>query len=170
MDIGARASSLADRPQAGHQGHQCSHAPGRPNLHLISSSRRPRQVSASTNCVWFRPFAACWPRRLGLEQARSRQSARACWQARWPAHCGAAVSSQLRPGYATTSDVTQSRRDLSSPTMWNEFFPMSMPTTAIALCNVVVDMACSSSGCLRPAYRWPGRSTAGPSHYRTLAP
>jgi hypothetical protein len=25
-----------------HLGHQCSHAPGRPNLHLVSSSRRPR--------------------------------------------------------------------------------------------------------------------------------
>ena len=44
MDISARASSLAERPRAGHLGHQCSHAPGRPNLHLVSSSRRPRQV------------------------------------------------------------------------------------------------------------------------------
>jgi hypothetical protein len=44
MDISARASSLADRPQLGHSGHQCSHAPGRPILHLVSSSRRPRRV------------------------------------------------------------------------------------------------------------------------------
>jgi len=44
MDISARAISLADRPRQGHSGHQCSHAPGRPNLHLVSSSRRPRQV------------------------------------------------------------------------------------------------------------------------------
>jgi len=44
MDISARAISLADRPRQGHLGHQCSHAPGRPNLHLVSSSRRPRQV------------------------------------------------------------------------------------------------------------------------------
>src|ERR1019366_1516981 len=44
MDISARAISLAERPRAGHLGHQCSHAPGRPNLHLVSSSRRPRQV------------------------------------------------------------------------------------------------------------------------------
>src|SRR6266536_1005151 len=43
MDISARACSLTDRPQRGHLGHQCSHAPGRPNLHLVSSSRRPRQ-------------------------------------------------------------------------------------------------------------------------------
>src|SRR6266700_1198459 len=39
MDISARASSLADRPRMGHSGHQCSHAPGRPILHLVSSSR-----------------------------------------------------------------------------------------------------------------------------------
>jgi hypothetical protein len=33
MDISARAISLADRPLLlGHLGHQCSHAPGRPNL------------------------------------------------------------------------------------------------------------------------------------------
>ena len=44
MDISTRASSLADRPQAGHSGHQCSHASGRPILHLVSSSRRPRRV------------------------------------------------------------------------------------------------------------------------------
>jgi len=32
---------LARKPDLGHQ---CSHAPGRPILHLFSSSRRPRQV------------------------------------------------------------------------------------------------------------------------------
>src|SRR5260370_9037973 len=42
MDISAHAFSLADRPRSGHLGHQCSHAPGRPILHLYSSSRRPR--------------------------------------------------------------------------------------------------------------------------------
>jgi len=45
MDISARAISLADRPRLGHSGHQCSHALGRPILHLVSSSRRPRRVS-----------------------------------------------------------------------------------------------------------------------------
>ena len=44
MDISAHAISLASRPRPGHQGHQCSHAPGRPILHLVSSSRRPRRV------------------------------------------------------------------------------------------------------------------------------
>jgi len=33
MDISARASSLGERPRLGYLGHQCSHAPGRPNLH-----------------------------------------------------------------------------------------------------------------------------------------
>jgi len=44
MDISARAFSLADRPRMGHVGHRGSHAPGRPILHLVSSSRRPRQA------------------------------------------------------------------------------------------------------------------------------
>src|SRR5258708_16988456 len=42
MDISAHAFSLTDRPRSGHSGHQCSHAPGRPILHLYLSSRRPR--------------------------------------------------------------------------------------------------------------------------------
>jgi hypothetical protein len=45
MDISARAISLPDRPRTGHLGHQCSHAPGRPILHHVSSSRRPRRVT-----------------------------------------------------------------------------------------------------------------------------
>ena len=49
------------------------------------------------------------------------------------------------------------------PTTWNEFLPISMPITAIALCAVAV-MACSLSWCPWPVYRWRGRSTAGPSH------
>src|SRR5258708_8249512 len=43
MDISARAFSLPDRPRLDHLGHQCSHAPGRPILHFVLSSRRPRQ-------------------------------------------------------------------------------------------------------------------------------
>ena len=37
MDISARAISLPDRPRTGRLGHQCSHAPGRPILHLFVS-------------------------------------------------------------------------------------------------------------------------------------
>ena len=34
---------ISGQALTGHLGHQCSQAPGRPNLHLDSSSRRPRQ-------------------------------------------------------------------------------------------------------------------------------
>jgi hypothetical protein len=37
MGISARAISLADRPQKDRSGHQGSHAPGRPILHLVSN-------------------------------------------------------------------------------------------------------------------------------------
>src|SRR3982751_3755445 len=60
MDISAPAISLADRPRLGHLGHQCSQAPGRPDLHLVSSSRRPRQVKwidLVTSCM-VRPCVA----------------------------------------------------------------------------------------------------------------
>ena len=36
---------ISGQASTGHLGHQCSHAPGRPILHLFSSSRRPRQVT-----------------------------------------------------------------------------------------------------------------------------
>src|SRR6266581_5654236 len=38
-----------------HLGHQCSHAPGRPILHLFLSSRRPRRVKG----VWGHHVIAC---------------------------------------------------------------------------------------------------------------
>src|SRR5580700_3982451 len=38
-----RACDLINgQASTGHRGHQCSHAPGRPILHLVLSSRRPR--------------------------------------------------------------------------------------------------------------------------------
>ena len=41
-----RACELINgQASTGHSGHQCSHAPGRPILHLFSSSRRPRRVT-----------------------------------------------------------------------------------------------------------------------------
>jgi hypothetical protein len=43
MDISAPAFSLPAKPQVGYLGYQCSQAPGRPFLHLFSSSRRPRR-------------------------------------------------------------------------------------------------------------------------------
>jgi len=35
---------ISGQASTGHSGHQCSHAPGRPILHLFLSSRRPRRV------------------------------------------------------------------------------------------------------------------------------
>jgi hypothetical protein len=51
--------------------------------------------------------------------------------------------------------------------VWNEFLPISMPTTVIALLRFW-DMACSLSLAPLASFdRWRGRSTAGPFHYRT---
>jgi hypothetical protein len=44
------SARLRDRPRPGQSGHQCSQTPGRPNLHLVSSSRRPRQVAVNSSC------------------------------------------------------------------------------------------------------------------------
>src|SRR5262245_4349763 len=84
MDISARASSLADRPQKGHSGHQCSHAPGRPILHFVSSSRRPRRetlfAASSIGChsslSFVRallPFPSSRPAHADAPRARGRQ-------------------------------------------------------------------------------------------------
>jgi hypothetical protein len=51
MDISAPAFSLPDRPQMGHLGHQGSQAPGRPILHFVSSSRRPRQGNGAMSSL-----------------------------------------------------------------------------------------------------------------------
>src|SRR5580693_414330 len=59
MDISARAVLLADRPRMGHLGHQCSHAPVRPILHLVSSSRRPRRETGCRGYVIDRSLSLC---------------------------------------------------------------------------------------------------------------
>jgi transposase len=47
-----RACDLINgRASTGHVGHQFSHAPGRPILHLFLSSRRPRRVSQRTGII-----------------------------------------------------------------------------------------------------------------------
>ena len=51
MDISAHAVSLADRPRTGQTGHQGSHAPERPVLHFVSSSRRPRRATRLCHCL-----------------------------------------------------------------------------------------------------------------------
>jgi hypothetical protein len=41
---------ISGQASTGHLGHQCSHAPGRPILHLFLSSRRPRRVNGVGLC------------------------------------------------------------------------------------------------------------------------
>jgi len=92
--ISARAISLADRPRTGHSGHQCSHAPGRPILHLVSSSRRPRRetgcgatsLRAPCLCSSF----VCAVRRF-LRPGAPRTGAVKAGRRAWPAS-GAGVS------------------------------------------------------------------------------
>jgi hypothetical protein len=48
MNISARGFSLPARPQVGHLGHQGSHAPGSPVLHLVSL-RTCRRVGSGSN-------------------------------------------------------------------------------------------------------------------------
>ena len=93
----------------GHSGHQCSHAPGRPILHLISSSRRPRRVGvwaismrvpgfgSSDQVAGRSPPQPCAPRSSGQERERSRRCGPACWRARLPRRCGGAASWRPRP-------------------------------------------------------------------------
>jgi hypothetical protein len=54
-----RACDLINgQASTGHQGHQCSHAPGRPNLHLVSSSRRPRLETVDRVTSSLAPYIA----------------------------------------------------------------------------------------------------------------
>jgi hypothetical protein len=104
MDISARASSLADRPQAGRSGHQCSHTPGRPILHLVSSSRRPRRVVTSSIVVhWRRSFVrALRPflrPDLPAQARRAQEPVKAGRRAAWR------LASAL-PGHALTGSST----------------------------------------------------------------
>jgi hypothetical protein len=107
MDISARATSLADRPRLDHLGHQCSHALGRPNLHLVSSSRRPRQVKvidlATSSRIPHLTFTGstikqveCWrstsPRSPDHGPGLTKRCGPACWPARSRARCGATAS------------------------------------------------------------------------------
>jgi hypothetical protein len=87
-----RACDLINgQASTGHQGHQCAHALGRPNLHLVSSSRRPRletvdRVMSSLSphiaqflCSSQRPFLRPGPqsvKRVGRLHRRSSSARR----------------------------------------------------------------------------------------------
>src|SRR6266545_5569245 len=108
MDISARAFSLADRPRLGHLGHQCSHALRRPNLHLVSSSRRPRleigYVIACSSCravPLFEPMAVPSSRPAEPRARREDQAGRT------PAS-SVLVSSKARPLASTAQAMRAS--------------------------------------------------------------
>ena len=104
---------ISGQASTGHSGHQCSHAPGRPILHLVLSSRRPRRVTRidwlchrelhiSRGCYGRRgrmtirqvgqPHRSSSLRSSGHEPERSRRYGPACWRVRSQGRCGAAAS------------------------------------------------------------------------------
>ena len=104
MDISARATSLTDRPRTGQKGHQCSHAPGRPVLHLVSSSRRPRWVKAFE--LGHRPAPY-----FGLFLCSCRTAVPSSRPARADAPGAGAVTAGRRAGLASRSDASRPRLD-----------------------------------------------------------
>jgi hypothetical protein len=118
MDISARAVLLADRPRMGHLGHQCLHAPVRPILHLVSSSRRPRRETDCRGHVIDRSLSLCssfvplYAVPLFVPEARSFVPAlRMCWRAtrKGPSRLAVAFALPLAPaspGHALTGPST----------------------------------------------------------------
>jgi hypothetical protein len=96
---------ISGQASTGHSGHQCSHAPGRPILHLYLSSRRPRRVSCQAGYIIADsstfPYSTIkqvgrWrstpPRSPDHEPALTKRCGPACWPARSRARCGATAS------------------------------------------------------------------------------
>ena len=98
---------ISGQASAGHSGHQCSHAPGRPILHLYLSSRRPRQVRvidlATSSRIPHLTFSYSTIKQVGRWRStsprspdhgpgRTKRCGPACWPARSRARCGAAAS------------------------------------------------------------------------------
>jgi hypothetical protein len=94
---------ISGQASMGHFGHQGSHAPGRTNLHVVLSSRRPRQVMVSNYIIacslisrWTIKQVGRWrstsPQSSGHEPEHSRRCGPACWRAQSRARCGAAAS------------------------------------------------------------------------------
>src|SRR5260370_32054067 len=122
MDISAHAFSLPDRPRSGHLGHQCSHALGRPNLHLVSSSSRPRletvdRVTSSLaphTCSSFRPVPLFEPRAVPSSRPAERRSRRAQGRSRPAVALGLRLAPAL-PGCALTAPSTARGSSGSDP-------------------------------------------------------
>jgi len=109
MDISARAFSLTDRPRSGHLGHQCSHALGRPNLHLVSSSRRPRLETVdrvtSSLAPHYRAVPLFEPGAVPSSRSAERRSRRAQGRSRPAVAPGLRLAPAL-PGCALTAPST----------------------------------------------------------------
>jgi hypothetical protein len=98
MDISARAFSLADRPRPCHSGHQCSHAPGRPILHLYLASRRPRLETVCCYVIAYLAVPLFEPRAVPSSRPAERRSRRAQGWSRPAVALGlAAGSGVVRP-------------------------------------------------------------------------
>jgi hypothetical protein len=98
---------ISGQASTGHLGHQFSHAPGRPILHLYLSSRRPRQVRvidlAMSSQIPHLSFLYStikqverWrstsPRSPDHGPGLTKRCGPACWPARSPARCDGAAS------------------------------------------------------------------------------
>jgi hypothetical protein len=67
---------ISGKASTDHLGQQCSRAPGRPNLHLVSSSRRPRL--ATNFFQMLTPPEACLLQRRGCRPKHPMRYARVC--------------------------------------------------------------------------------------------
>jgi hypothetical protein len=119
LSFSAPAFSLPARPQVGHSGHQFSQAPGRPFLHLFSSSRGPRRETECGATSSLAPY-----RSSSFVRARGRSLFPACGTFRAPragaVKPGRRVDFHLwlgvsRPGLTEPSTVPRSSRSGRHP-------------------------------------------------------
>jgi hypothetical protein len=88
-------------------GHQCSHAPGRPILHFVSSSRRPRRVDAVGSIIdgsSFEPFLCLCLAAIPLSRPAHADAPRA--RTVKAGRRAGLASRSLRPGHALTGPRT----------------------------------------------------------------
>src|SRR5262249_515901 len=106
---------LADRPRTGHLGYQGSQAPGRPVLHFVSSSRRPRRETGLCHrslLIGAVPLFVPWGRSFvpartscGASRAGTVKAGRCAWLS----------TTSASPGHALTVPSTVPRSRTSTP-------------------------------------------------------
>ena len=126
MDISARAVSLTDLN--GQLGHQCSHAPGRPILHLFVSSRRPRRVTGKGLGLRHRLSFQCSRRLGGLSDG-----------------CGELVVAASTFGFLINGIETEFlRADGQNPSRTSSLADCLRPATPARLCRFPgIEIRCS---------------------------